>query len=285
MNSDLDLASLRQWIGRTQDASDVVTSQLVRSLRATLFLEPGRGEIGDPAPLAVHWCLANPVGEMKELAEDGHFLGQDFLPPVPLPRRMRAGGKLEYFDRLRVGDEVRKTSRIANVTSKIGASGILCFVTIEHTISTPRGTAIAELQELVYRGPPTAQHGPSHPKVSSPATKPQFQRSLSATAVFLFRYSALTFNGHRIHYDLPYAVELEGYPGLVVHGPLQASLLLEEAAAMNNGIPPKIFTYRNTNPLFAGGDFTINAQRDECTCDLWITSSSGVTTVSASAAW
>src|SRR5439155_5843613 len=131
---------------------DVVTAHLVKGLRATLFQDIGEPKAGDAAPWTTHWCLAQPVFPMSELSQDGHPTRGGFLPPVPLPRRMWAGGELEFFDALRVGDEMTRTSRIADVTMKTGSTGALCFVSVEHLVTTPRGTAIRERQDIVYRG-------------------------------------------------------------------------------------------------------------------------------------
>src|ERR1700741_5264279 len=151
MTEKLDIDHLRQWIGRTQEASDIVTAQLVKGLRATLFQEVGEPKTGDIAPFTVHWCLAQPGFPLSMLAPDGHPPRGGFLPPVPLPRRMWAGGELEFIDPLRVGDEATRTSRIAEVTMKEGSTGQLCFVSVDHLVTTPRGTAIRERQDIVYR--------------------------------------------------------------------------------------------------------------------------------------
>src|SRR3954469_21190876 len=137
--AELDLDHLRQWIGRTTEASDIVGAQLVKGLRATLFMEIGAPKPGDAAPFTAHWCLAQPVFPMSELGPDGHPTRGGFLPPVPLPRRMWAGGELEFLDTLRVGDEATRTSRISDVTMKTGSTGVLCFVSVEHQIATSRG--------------------------------------------------------------------------------------------------------------------------------------------------
>src|SRR5215813_10160000 len=152
MTEKLDLDHLRQWIGRSQEASDTVTAQLVKGLRATLFQEVGEPKTGDAAPFTVHLFLAQPVFPMAMLGPDGHPTRGGFLPPVPLPRRMWAGGELEFLDALRVGDEARRTSRIADVNVKTGSTGTLCFVSVEHVVTTPRGAAIRERQDIVYRG-------------------------------------------------------------------------------------------------------------------------------------
>src|SRR5437879_12489403 len=147
----LDIDHLRQWIGRRTEASDIVTAQIVKGLRATLFQNIGNPQAGAAAPWTTHWCLAQPVFPMSQLGPDGHPTRGGFLPPVPLPRRMWAGGELEFFDALRVGDEATRTSRIADVTMKTGSTGVLCFVSVEHLITTPRGPAIRERQDIVYR--------------------------------------------------------------------------------------------------------------------------------------
>ena len=198
MTEKLDIDHLREWIGRTTEASDIVTAQLVKGLRATLFQEIGEPMPGDAAPFTTHWCLGQPVYPMSELGPDGHPTRGGFLPPVPLPRRMWAGGELEFIDALRVGDEAKRTSRIADVTMKTGSTGILCFVSVQHEVTTERGTAIRERQDIVYRdvsGAPQAAPAKAPP----PPPVAKHRESHMADPVLLFRYSALTFNGHRIH--------------------------------------------------------------------------------------
>src|SRR3979409_2441934 len=168
MTDKLDLDHLRGWIGKSTEASDIVTAQLVKGLRATLFQEIGEPKTGDAAPWTTHWCLAQPVFPMSQLSQDGHPTRGGFLPPVPLPRRMWAGGELEFVDALRVGDEAKRTSRISDVTMKTGSTGVLCFVSVEHTITTPRGTAIRERQDIVYRDMSGAQPAASG-KPAAPA--------------------------------------------------------------------------------------------------------------------
>src|SRR6476646_11626934 len=166
MTGKPDLDHLRQWIGRSSEASDIVTAQLVKGLRATLFQEIGEPKPGDAAPWTTHWCLAQPVFPMSQLSPDGHPTRGGFLPPVPLPRRMWAGGELQFLDALRVGDESRRASRISDVTMKTGSTGVLCFISVDHLITTARGTAIRERQDIVYRDLSTAQ--PAAP--AKPAT-------------------------------------------------------------------------------------------------------------------
>jgi 3-methylfumaryl-CoA hydratase len=283
MSEKPDLDHLRQWIARTTEASDIVTAQLVKGLRATLFQEIGEPRRGDPAPWTVHWCLAQPVFPMSELGPDGHPTRGGFLPPVPLPRRMWAGGELEFFEPLRVGDETTRTSRISDVTMKSGSTGVLCFVSVEHLVTTSRGTAIRERQDIVYRDMSISQAAPAKP--ASPPPSAQHRESHMADAVLLFRYSALTFNGHRIHYDRDYVTKVEGYPGLVFHGPMQAAFLVEFAAKLRGGAAPKKFSYRGVQPLFEGSEFSINANDTGAGMELRTANSAGQPRMKGTATW
>jgi 3-methylfumaryl-CoA hydratase len=258
------------WIGRESEAEDVLTARLVASFHAVLeaHLAP---IAADEAPLGIHWCLAPAVAAMSELGPDGHPAKNRDLPPVPLPRRMWAGGSLEFLDRLRVGDRVRRVSKIADVTHKHGRSGELWFVAVDHEYATERGAALRERQDIVYR---PAAAGPRGGAVEAPALAEGHARGGAVRAEFatssslLFRYSALTFNGHRIHYDLPYATNVEGYGGLVVHGPLQATLLLNRAAA-DHGVAMRGFSYRARAPAIAGKPFLVCADAREKAEGYW----------------
>ena len=284
MTETLDLDHLREWIGKTTEASDSVTAQRVKGLRATLFQEIGEPKTGDAAPWTTHWCLGQPVFPMSMLGPDGHPTRGGFLPPVPLPRRMWAGGELVFLDSLRVDDEVLRTSRIADVTMKTGSTGALCFVAVEHTIATTRGTAIRERQDIVYRDITAAQPAASG-KPAPPPPAAKHRESHMADPVLLFRYSALTFNGHRIHYDRDYVTKVEGYPGLVFHGPLQAALIVELAANLHGGAAPTKFTYRGVQPLFEGSEFSVNANEAGEGLELWTANSSGQPTMKGTATW
>lgn len=279
--TEVDIAHLRQWIGREERKTDVLTVGLAERLRATLgddALAPG-----EALPLAIHWCLAPAAVPPGEIGEDGHPARGGFLPPVPLPRRMWAGGELTFHRPLQIGDAVERLSRIADVSEKVGRTGRLVFVTVEHEMSTAEGLAVAERQDLVYR---EAQSASAPATVAPPAALPR-RAEVSVTVetpiVLLFRYSALTFNGHRIHYDRDYARNVEGYPGLVVHGPLQATLLANLAARMAGGKAPRRFSYRGVSPLFDGAPFTVNAARRDGGFDLWCADAAGVATMTATA--
>ena len=284
MTEKLDLDHLRQWIGRTSEASDIVTAQLVKGLRATLFQEIGEPKASDTAPFTVHWCLAQPVFPMSMLGPDGHPTRGGFLPPVPLQRRMWAGGDLEFLDTLRVGDEAKRVSRIGDVTVKTGSSGTLCFVSVEHIVTTSRGTAIRERQDIVYREMGGEKAATTRSNVPSPRLA-QHRETHMADPVLLFRYSALTFNGHRIHYDRDYVTKVEGYPGLVFHGPLQAAFIVELAAKLRGGEPPKQFSYRGVQPLFEGSDFSVNANDNSDAMELWTANSQGQPAMKGTARW
>ncbi|MBR1178876.1 MaoC family dehydratase N-terminal domain-containing protein [Bradyrhizobium sp. KB893862 SZCCT0404] len=283
MTEKLDIDHLRQWIGRSTEATDIVTAQLVKGLRATLFQEVGEPQKGDAAPFTVHWCLAQPVFPMSMLGPDGHPTRGGFLPPVPLPRRMWAGGEIEFLQPLQVGDESTRTSRIADVQIKTGSTGTLCFVSVEHSISSPRGTAIRERQDIVYRE--MTSSAPATAKAPPPPPKAQHRESHVSDPVLLFRYSALTFNGHRIHYDRDYVTKVEGYPGLIFHGPLQAAFIIEMAAKLHGGTAPKKFTYRGVQPLFEGTEFSINANETEAGMELWTANAEGQPTMKGTAVW
>lgn len=230
MLATADEAKLRGWIGRSDEAEDGVTQRLLDGFRATF--EPHLAPMGEAqAPLGLHWCLAPPAVPMAELGPDGHPVRGGFLPPVPLPRRMWAGGELETAASLTVGDSVTRRSTISEVMMKEGRSGQLCFVAVNHAFSTERGVVIRERHDIVYR-PIAKAEGAALPPVPAPARKADLAWRVVASPVLLFRYSALTFNGHRIHYDHPYVTGTEGYAGLVVHGPVQATLLLNIAAVL-----------------------------------------------------
>ncbi|KMO15838.1 FAS1-like dehydratase domain-containing protein [Methylobacterium platani] len=255
---EIDIDHLRGWIGRTREVEDFVTPRLVAEYRATLAPRLAPVASGE-APLALHWCLAPETPAAETLGPDGHAAKGGFLPPVPLPRRMWAGGEVETLAPLRVGDRVVRRETVADLAVKTGRTGTLCFVTVRHEYETPRGIAIRDRQDIVYREA-------SRPGDAAPAQKPvpagdEAAWSVEANPVLLFRYSAMTFNGHRFHYDHPYATQVEGYAGLVVHGPMQASLLLNLAASRLGRVPAR-FRYRGVAPMIAGSRFAVAGQRE-----------------------
>jgi 3-methylfumaryl-CoA hydratase len=276
------MMALQSWIGRTEIARDLTTERLIAALLATFESQMNFPSSGAQAPLTLHWCLAPTIAAMSDLGPDGHPARGGFLPPIPLPRRMWAGGELEILDRIVAGDAIERSSRIAAIDLKQGRSGALCFVGVDHVIATPRGIAVRERQNLVYR-PAEAQPVATPPRAPAPAAERSLK--LHADPVLLFRYSALTFNGHRIHYDRPYAMGEEQYPGLVVHGPLQAALLVEFAAEQAKGKPPRRFSFRGLRPLFDGADFFLKALPGKEDLALWVENDRGDVTMEAKASW
>jgi 3-methylfumaryl-CoA hydratase len=276
-NDGIDTTLLKSWIGREETAEDVLTPELAKRFRATLDQPAGDLSVGAPAPLAVHWCLALPAAPASEIGPDGHPRRGGFLPPAPLPRRMWAGGGLEFLAPLRIGDEVRRRSRVDDIVVKEGRSGVLCFVTVRHEISNADGLALRERHDIVYRAiAPPGQ--PSLPPAEEPAP---WRRSVAVDPVLLFRYSALTFNGHRIHYDRTYCIEEEHYSGLVVHGPLQATMLLQFGADLKG--PPRAFEFRAVSPVFDGGEVGLHARDDAGGLSLWLTDQGGRLAMTATA--
>ena len=249
------MTDLTAWIGRTREASDLVTPRLLAEFRATFA--PHLALVSDGiAPPALHWCLAPETPPADALGPDGHAAKGGFLPPVPLPRRMWAGGEIETASGLRAGDAVTRTETVRDVAFKSGRSGSLCFVTVDHTVATGRGVAIRERQDIVYREAAGAQTGTSAaPERDDPEAYAAIW-DVSATPTLLFRYSAMTFNGHRFHYDQPYATRVEGYADLVVHGPMQATLLMNLAATLL-GHGPRKFAYRGVSPMTANQIFRV----------------------------
>ncbi|MGV7031988.1 FAS1-like dehydratase domain-containing protein [Methylobacterium symbioticum] len=271
----LDIDHLRGWIGRTETAEDDLSEQLVRGFRATLDQDPGKPRPGEAAPLAIHWCLSPAIRPMRELGPDGHPARGGFLPPVPLPRRMWAGGEIRHVDPLRVGDRVRRVSRIGDVQVKHGRTGPLCFVAVHHDFETERGLALSERHDIVYREMTPGRTG-QPPEAAGGVPAAQASHAVDPTPTLLFRYSALTFNGHRIHYDRAYATEVEGYPGLVVHGPLQATWLLHLAAGLRGGAAPGLFRFRGLSPVFDGAPLTIAGRlTDGTTGEAWTLTADG----------
>lgn len=283
--SEVDIDHLRSWIGNTQEKSDTISPRLAESFNAIFNVSSGV-EAGDTAPLGIHWCLAPDIAPMSELGPDGHPARGGFLPPVPLPRRMWAGGQIEFSGEFQVGDSVTRRSRIDDVTQKTGRSGALVFVTVRHDYMTPRGLVLSERQDIVYRDQATKAAAEPDDKIRDrPVTEPAIadhSRSIDASATLLFRYSALTFNGHRIHYDLPYATQVEHYPGLVFHGPLQATCLMR-LAAETSARSLQTFSYRSVAPLYAGGTASIHAAGNVSDIDLWVANEQHQITMKASA--
>ncbi|SEM91899.1 3-methylfumaryl-CoA hydratase [Roseovarius tolerans] len=242
----MDTLNIAAWAGRSQVREGGITAALAAQLHATLGVtgQPAPGQ-GEDMPALWHWCGFNPTAPLAELARDGHPVLGDFLPPVRLSRRMWASGQLRLGAPLRVGEALRQRSHLAKIEEKQGRAGPMVLVTVEHQVFGERGLAIEEVQNIVYLDIPEAFSPPAKQPMPEAAALHEV-RPLSEA--LLFRYSALTFNAHRIHYDLPYAQEVEHYPGLVVHGPLQATWLMQ-AACRVRGRRPAFFDFRAVHPM------------------------------------
>jgi len=241
------LEHLRSWIGRSEQRTDTITAAPLAALAAALDRDDPAPATGTAVPPLWHWLYFLPIARQSELGPDGHPRRGGFLPPVELPRRMWAGGRLTFERPLRVGEVATRTSRIDDVTAKDARSGPLVFVTVRHALSTPEGHAISEAHDIVYRGLPAPGSAATPPRAPTDET---FARTVVPDDVLLFRYSALTFNGHRIHYDRRYVTEVEGYPGLVVHGPLIATLLLDLLGRERPTATVARFDFKAVSPLF-----------------------------------
>lgn len=273
MTASAEPTDITQWIGRTESADDLIAPWPVAALNATLDRDDPYPADGDALPALYHWLYFLPLARTGELDVDGHPRRGGFLPPVTLPRRMWASSDVSFEGALRVGERVRRTATIANVAEKSGRTGPLVFVDIRYEL-TGRDGRVTDTQTVVYREAPK----PGEP---APAGKPapvdaRFSRSVRPTAPLLFRYSALIFNAHRIHYDQPYATGEEGYPGLVVHGPLIATLL---ADLVRRQMPERAMTrfrFRAMKPLFDTAPFAIQGRADdEGAVRLWASDAAG----------
>lgn len=275
----MDIDELQQWVGKQERHTDLATQAPVAGLSATLDYPQPRALDGDPIPNLWHWLYFLPAPAASQIDVDGHPLRGGFLPPVDLPRRMWAGSKLRFVSPVCVGDEIEKVSTIKDISLKSGSSGALVFVTVQHEILVADRLAIVEEQNLVYR-----QRGSSNTPPEKPAPAVAlWSREITPDPVLLFRYSALTHNSHRIHYDRDYATDVEGYFGLVVQGPLTAILLLDLLLREMPGVEVKSFEFRGVRPLLDIGSFSLQGRCDRNTVQLWALDSSGALAMTATA--
>jgi 3-methylfumaryl-CoA hydratase len=274
---------LQAWVGRSESVWDRIGATPVNALNATLDHEAAPAADGDALPPLWHWLYFLPLHRQSDIGADGHAKRGGFLPPVPLPRRMWAGSQFEFRSPVRVGDVVERKSTIADVTEKDGRTGKLVFVKVRHEVRCNGATepAILETHDIVYREPKGA-HDVEPPPQPAP-TGAAWQREIVPDDVLLFRYSALTFNGHRIHYDRKYVTEVEGYPGLVVHGPLIATLLMDLVRRNAPEADVASFRFRAVRPTFDLHAFRVNGQlqADGKTIKLWAQDHEGWLTMDA----
>lgn len=266
------------WIGRRVQSEDVLTEGLFRRFAATFDLADEKRAVGQPAPPLIHFCLAPNAFPASRLGEDGHERRGEFLPPIPLHRRMWAGSRIEFRGALRVGETVCRVTEIESVSTKEGKRGPLCFVGLKHTIQVGDEVRIIEHQDLVYLDT-IKRHGEAHCGADQ-----LLDEEIMLGEATLFRYSAITFNSHRIHYDRDYARATEGYPDLVVHGPLQATLLISYATKLA-GRPPNRFSFKAVSPLYVGNPITLRAVQREGATRLECVKRDGQATTYADAMW
>ena len=278
--TQLDAATvqhLQSWVGRTETLHDDISLAPLRGFSATLDRDDPLPTLGTPVPPLAHWLYFLPQHLQREIGPDGHAARGGFLPPVPLPRRMWAGSQLSWNvdNLLRGGDAVRRVSRIDSVTHKAGRSGDLLFVRVVHEVFNARGLSITDAHNIVYRG--AAQPGEAAPVPVAARRDALWQREIWGDPVLLFRYSALTFNGHRIHYDRSYVTEVEGYPGLIVHGPLVATLMVDLVRRHRPDTPVRGFEFKAVRPTFDLHPFQVHARPtdDPNVIDVWASDHEG----------
>jgi len=265
------------WIGRSTTGTDLVTARLVAEYRATLGDLCGPGEV----PAGFHWCLAPDIYPAPDLGRDGHPRPGLVVPELPLPRRMWAGGEIAFLAPFAVGEAVTRTSTVRDITFKTGRTGKLGFVAVDHSYAVDGSVRVSERHDIVYREDP--KPGQSDRPEPGEDWAPLRAWAVAPDPTMLFRYSAATFNGHRIHYDRPYATGVEGYDGLVVHGPLQSSWMQNLAADIFGALPAH-FRYRGLSPLVAGQAVTVEAREGAEGLDLRVRrAADGVVTMQATA--
>jgi 3-methylfumaryl-CoA hydratase len=265
-----DIGPAAAFLHRTEEREAVVHPEPVGLLRATLDHDERRVATGEPLPLLWHWLYFPPRIRQSSLGDDGHTRDSGLLPDVAfLPRRMWAGSRLQSTAPLRIGDRITRRSEVVSLTPKLGSSGRLLFITIRHLLQGDSGGNIMEEQDIVLREPtrgPGSSPAPAQPRAAD------FERTVDPTPTLLFRFSALTFNAHRIHYDHPYATQVEGYAGLVVHGPLLAVLMLDLIDRQWPGAPVGRFTFKAVNPAFVPNRLAVRAKSEGAELDVWVES-------------
>ena len=267
MSTKVDIDHLRKWIGKIDNVTDFVTPIVEQRYRATLNMDIGNPKDGDPVTSGLHWMLGWNLVKNDELGVDSHPALGEFLPPVPLPRRMWAGSEIKVLKPIRVGDKVIKQSTVADIQVKEGRTGLLCFVTAEYNFLVNDEVTINEKHNIVYRDISKSGGGSGYSK--DIPEKADLSEKIFMHPTILFRYSAIGFVGHRIHYDHPYTVNEENYPGLIVHGPLQATYLLRAAEKLT-GKPVKSFTHKVMAPVFANSEYIVGVDKiDDGSVSCW----------------
>ncbi|NWB30079.1 FAS1-like dehydratase domain-containing protein [Pseudomonas gingeri] len=266
----MSVTDLSAWLGRTEEAHDQLSRNLLKRIAAT-FGENAPSH-GEALPPLWQWCFfQDPLAE-SQLGSDGHPARGGFLPPADNRNRMWAGGRLEFFHALRAGHDAARLSTITHIEEKQGRTGSLLFVTVRHEYSQDGRLAIREEQDIVYREPTPPKQGSGEALVEG-----EWREAVEPTPTLLFRYSAVTFNGHRIHYDYPYVTATEGYPGLVVHGPMIATLNLRAFCRAHPDVNLRRFTYRGLRPLIAPQPFEVGGRIvSPGVAELWAGNAGGI---------
>ncbi len=267
MSTKVDIDHLRKWIGKIDNVTDYVTPIVEQRYRATLNMDLGNPKDGEPVTSGLHWMLGWNLVKNDELGVDSHPALGEFLPPVPLPRRMWAGSEIKVLKPIRVGDKVVKQSTVADIQVKEGRTGLLCFVTAEYNFLVNDEVTINEKHNIVYRDISKSGGGSGYSKEIP--ERADLSEKIFMHPTILFRYSAIGFVGHRIHYDHPYTVNEENYPGLIVHGPLQATYLLRAAEKLM-GKQVKSFTHKVMAPVFANSEYMVGVDKmDDGSVSCW----------------
>jgi len=269
-----DAVSIKDWLGRTRRDEDEITLSAVQRLAATLDQDPTTFRRGSEMPESWYAILFAPIARESTLQPDGHLLTGDFLPPLHGTRRMFAGRRTRFITALKIGDTVTRLSTVTRAEPKSGRTGPFTLVTVMHEISGPSGLALTEEQDIVYRAAVEAGAVAAQKEAAPLTDKPAWSTPIELDPVLVFRYSALTFNAHRIHYDLPYARDVEGYPALVMNGGLTALLLIETARPH---LPRPIAAYaaRAMSPLFVGQRIAFNGRLAGDAAALWASGPDG----------
>jgi len=278
--STLDPAVLEKWIGRSEQRTDIIGAQAAQFMQATMDQQPTLQD-GDMLPHGWHWLYFLEAKPMSALGRDGHPLRGGLLPPVALPRRMWAGTRLQFHSPINIGDSINRVTTIKDVKVKSGKSGALCFVTVLHEFWRHQHHLMSEEHDIVYRQDP--QPGVTPPVPPLAEQNAEIVKTITPSAVLLYRYSALTFNGHRIHYDIDYCRDVEGYPGLVFHGPLSATLMLNLLSGSLPARSIRQFSFRAISPLYADRPFTLNLRKTTEGYSIWATNPDGYLAIQASA--
>ena len=276
---------LRQWIGRSETQNDILHGSHLAGLSALLDGDEQTPDDGTPLIPTAHWLFFQPRAPQSEIGSDGHPNRGGFMPAIELPRRMWAGSRLEYIKPLLVGQAITRKSTITDIVQKQSSAGALIFVTVKRAYEGPNGLALLEDQDIVYRDDPTPNSAAPKPKPAPENS--DWQASVQPDEVMLFRYSAVTFNSHRIHYDLPYATTVEGYPGLIIHGPLSATLLIENFRKNTPGTILTSYHYRSVSPLICGKPiiFAGAQSSDAMSADVWAKNASGHLAMQGKVTW